>query len=107
VRGGSDGSLAKAERINSDGSRVSLPFVSLEVIRPGEVVVGITNGGGGYGDPFDRDPARVLADVREGWVSLDAARNAYGVMIEPNGPDFIVNEEVTTRLRTRELRGNG
>lgn len=38
-------------------------------------------GGGGYGDPMRREPERVLADVVQGYVSLDAAEREYGVVI--------------------------
>src|SRR6266705_1192027 len=41
-----------------------------------------TPGGGGYGDPLARDPERVLADVREGFVSPDAAMSSYGVVLK-------------------------
>ena len=56
-------------------------------------------GGGGYGAPWRRDPARVLADVRDGYVSLAQARTAYGVAIDP-GPMVVLDEE-TAALRTR------
>jgi N-methylhydantoinase B len=36
-------------------------------------------GGGGYGDPKDRDPARVRDDVKNGYVSAAAAKRDYGV----------------------------
>jgi N-methylhydantoinase B len=39
-------------------------------------------GGGGYGPPSDRDPARVLEDVRNGYVSVDRARTDYGVAVD-------------------------
>jgi N-methylhydantoinase B len=42
----------------------------------------VTNGGGGWGDPFARDPERVRRDVRDGYVSVAAARADYGVIIE-------------------------
>jgi N-methylhydantoinase B len=42
-----------------------------------------TGGGGGFGDPHERDPERVLADVRDGYVSLEAAAREYGVIIDP------------------------
>jgi N-methylhydantoinase B len=54
-------------------------------------------GGGGYGPPVDRDPARVLEDVREGYVSLERARDQYGVAIDPVTWSVLVNE--TTRRR--------
>ncbi len=41
-----------------------------------------TSGGGGYGDPFKRDPERVLVDVQNGYVSLERALSDYGVVID-------------------------
>jgi N-methylhydantoinase B len=38
-------------------------------------------GGGGYGDPFEREPSAVLDDVLNGYVSLEAAAHDYGVVI--------------------------
>ena len=67
-------------------------------------------GGGGYGDPFERDPERVLADVVDGYVSLEAARRDYGVAVEYVGPPgrlvrtpdlYRVDLEETRRLRAR------
>ena len=63
----------------------------------------ITNGGGGYGDPFTRDPARVLKDVRDGYVSIVGAARDYGVVVDgdpENDPEgLVLNENATTRLR--------
>jgi len=50
-------------------------------LQPGEVLSVRTPGGGGWGNPFERDPAAVLADVRNGLVSPEAARREYGVAI--------------------------
>ena len=47
-----------------------------------EITLGLP-GGGGYGPPWRRDPARVLEDVRDGYVSLERARTDYGVAIDP------------------------
>ncbi len=41
-----------------------------------------TPGGGGYGDPFERDPERVFDDVVNGYVSIEAAREQYGVVVD-------------------------
>ena len=41
----------------------------------------VTNGGGGWGNPFERDPARVLRDVADGYVSVEGAWRDYGVAI--------------------------
>ena len=44
-----------------------------------------TPGGGGWGNPFDRDPQVVLRDVRDHVVSVEAAATDYGVVITDNG----------------------
>ena len=54
-----------------------------EAMAPNEVLVNCSGGGGGWGDPFKRDPEKVLADVRDGYVSLASAKQAYGVVIHP------------------------
>jgi N-methylhydantoinase B len=50
-----------------------------EPVEPGDRVLVLSGGGGGHGDPRDRDRARVEADVLEGYVSPEAARDVYGV----------------------------
>jgi len=50
-------------------------------MREGDLLVVETAGGGGFGDPKQREPERVLEDVRQGYVSVDAAREIYGVAI--------------------------
>jgi len=54
-------------------------------------------GGGGWGNPFERDPASVLDDVLNEKVSLDCALEEYGVSID--NVKMKVNEEETMRLR--------
>lgn len=56
-------------------------------------------GGGGFGDPFARDPELVLADVRRGLVSRARARDAYGVAFEDGRLE--IDREATARLRQR------
>jgi N-methylhydantoinase B len=63
---------------------------------PGTVVRVQTGGGGGCGDPFERDPAAVARDVRSGLVSVEAARDAYGAVVSG---DFRVDTDGTSRLR--------
>jgi N-methylhydantoinase B len=60
-------------------------------------------GGGGVGPPGQREPARVLADVRDGYVSLEQARTAYGVAIDPER--MVVIEDETAALRAALNRG--
>jgi N-methylhydantoinase B len=63
----------------------------------GTIVVMHSAGGGGWGDPLERDPALVLADVLEGVVSAVAARRDYGVVLDAAGT--AVDEAATRALR--------
>ena len=54
-------------------------------MRRGDVVRIETGGGGGWGHPFDREPERVLADVRGGFVSRASAEEHYGVVLAGDG----------------------
>jgi len=53
-------------------------------VRAGDCLTAMVSGGGGYGDPLTRDPARVEQDVRAGVVSIDGARRDYSVVIDPS-----------------------
>jgi N-methylhydantoinase B/oxoprolinase/acetone carboxylase alpha subunit len=57
----------------------------------------ITCGGGGYGDPFERTPQRVLDDVLDGFVTPQAARTDYGVILGTDGRS--VDETATLQER--------
>jgi N-methylhydantoinase B len=65
-------------------------------LRPGDTVSIRTGGGGGYGPPTERDPAAVQADVRNGYVSRDAAAREYGVILTDS---LEVDESATEELR--------
>ena len=65
--------------------------------RRGDLFRVVSAGGGGFGDPRARDPERVLADVREEKVSIEAARTQYAVVIDP--ATLTVDLEATRRLR--------
>ncbi len=54
----------------------------LTQLKPGDVVTIDAPGGGGYGNPLEREPEQVEADVAEGYVTVEQARNAYGVVID-------------------------
>jgi N-methylhydantoinase B len=59
-------------------------------------------GGGGWGDPLDREASRVVADIRDGYVSADAARRDYGVVIDAAGDSI---DSATESERARMRRG--
>ena len=65
----------------------------------GDVIVNNSGGGGGWGDPFKRDPGRVLNDVRNEFISIKSARNDYGVVIDPER--LVVDAEATAALREK------
>ena len=57
--------------------------VARVALADGDVVRSVTAGGAGFGDPRERDPERVRADVIDGYVTLGAARTEYGVALDP------------------------
>jgi N-methylhydantoinase B len=69
----------------------------LTQMKPGDVVIIDAPGGGGYGNPFERDPEIVANDVMEGYVSIDCAKTDYGVAINPK--TYEVDEKETKKLR--------
>jgi len=89
--GGSDGRLREYLR---DGATVAAKGRHL-LVAPGDRIVMREAGGGGFGDPRRRDPARVLDDVRAGPVSVEAARRDYGVEVD-------VAAETARRVPCRE-----
>jgi N-methylhydantoinase B len=85
--------------LNPDGEARRLGAKVTVELTPGDVVSYRTCGGGGYGDPFARDSERVLADVQQGKLSLERAREAYGVVLEGEAPAWRVDKAKTARLR--------
>ena len=72
----------------------------------GEAIAYHYGGGGGWGDPLDRDPMRVLEDVLDEYVSAESARDDYGVVLTGSleALDLAVDPEATARLRARMRR---
>ncbi len=68
---------------------------------PGDIVTIMTPGGGGYGDPLDRPAADLLRDVEVGYVSREAARRDYGVVISDSGLDLVETETLRKGMRAR------
>jgi N-methylhydantoinase B len=76
------------------GAHVPVPLEAEAIVR--------TGGGGGWGDPLERDPARVRHDVREELISREAALDHYGVVLRD---DLTLDESATQQRRDRVRSG--
>ena len=70
--------------------------LALQRLKPGDALMLRAGGGGGFGSALLRDPERVANDVKQGYVSVDAARASYGVAVSEQG---VIDVEATRRLR--------
>ena len=100
VFGGREAANAKC-LLFQDGREVGLPSKITRKVKGGERFRTVTSGGGGWGNPFERDPEKVRWDVLEGLVSLERARSEYGVAIDPE--TFEIDRKETGRLREHQL----
>jgi N-methylhydantoinase B len=83
--------------LNPDGAMRRLGSKTTLELQPGDVVSYRTCGGGGYGRPEERDPQRVLSDLRAGKVSAKRARDVFKVAIDST--TWTVDDDETHRLR--------
>jgi N-methylhydantoinase B len=92
-----------------DGALERFPSgkVSPRQLNEGDSYTTQTGGGGGFWSAFERDPERVLRDVRSGYVSVEAARRDYGVEIRTQGRRFTIDQPATDRLRTHRTSSAG
>jgi N-methylhydantoinase B len=74
-------------------------------LRKGDIFRLDTPGGGGHGDALMRAPQQVLDDVREGSVSPEAAERDYGVVLAPDGADWMIDEAATGARRMQMRAG--
>ncbi len=96
ARGGCDGTSGKSIHILSDGREILQKSVSAIQVKPGEMIVGCTAGGGGYGPPWERPVEKVIADVKEGLTSIEKAETVYGVTLDES---LKINEKTTKERR--------
>ena len=92
--GGKDGSLAKFQKNGENADPSTLTFMD-----PGDRISFVSAGGGGYGDPFERDPKAVERDVQYGYVSIERAKQDYGVIIDPES--LKLDLDATLELRKK------
>jgi N-methylhydantoinase B len=84
----------------------AMPGKVTRTIRRGDVFRYEQAGGGGWGDPLDRDPDAVLRDVRDGYVSAQAALAEYGVVLDAAARAVDAAVTAAQRARLRALRGS-
>ncbi|WP_114855462.1 hydantoinase B/oxoprolinase family protein [Brachybacterium sp. YJGR34] len=104
VAGGHPG--ARSELVINEGTATEQRPAAPDVIpvAPGDVITLRTAGAGGYGDPLDRKPGAVEADVRAGLVSVAAAERDYGVVVT----DGVLDPAATaSRRANRRAAGHG
>ena len=97
VDGGDYGQTSEKKIIRTDGTEEELPSkVENFPVSEGDKLVFSTAGGGGLGDPLERDPTVVAREVRRGLVTKEQAHEDYGVVIADDGT---VDEDATERRR--------
>ena len=99
--GGKGGTKTKLE-IERKGKRLPFRTFDLTYLEPGDILVSYSGGGGGVGDPLDREVENVRWDALNEYISIQAARDVYGVVIDPK--TFEVDDGATRALRAK-LKG--
>jgi N-methylhydantoinase B len=101
LHGGKDALANRISISRKDGSIEKFPTGKIKPteIEAGDAFLIETAGGGGFWSPLERPAERVLTDVRSGYVSLEAARRDYGVVIHRQGRRFELDVEATAALR--------
>ena len=104
VLGGESGGPSLGYIVDGECKRLQdLPLVGLVEIDAGHALESYSTGGGGFGNPLDRDPELVRHDVRRGWVSVDKARETYGVVLDLEPELLAVDYLATERLRNKRV----
>jgi N-methylhydantoinase B len=101
LAGGQAGAPAINEIQSAGEQRVLPPMPTKPItLASGDVYRHVMAGGGGFGDPFERDPEKVRADVLDGKVTIDHARAAYGVVLASDA-SHAVDAAGTRALRSK------
>jgi N-methylhydantoinase B len=98
IQGGKEGTLNSIVLHDPSGeTRTPLPLDLIPGVPKGTVYQQYAGGGGGFGDPRKRPRELVAEEVRNGVVSVDAAREDYGVVVDEE--NFTIDEKATDKLR--------
>jgi N-methylhydantoinase B len=99
--GAKPGSLPRMRVTSRDGRKKDLGVNRFYEVANGDIFEVHSQGGGGFGNPLERAPELVLADVVSGYVTVDAARAEYGVVISGRSGEWKVDDAATTSERAR------
>jgi len=94
---------AKVDPKTEQGMNGQLPLLTQITVTEAEALLCGCPGGGGWGDPLDRDPELVRKDARNGIISVERARQIYGVVLDTDTELFDVDQTATRQLR-EEIR---
>ncbi len=106
VFGGTPGIGGGNYRENLDsGHRDYCSSKGYMLIEPGDMWVGVSSGGGGFGDPLTRSAQKVCDHVRDEIISFETGRDIYGVVMDP--ATFILDDQATTKRRVLLAKERG
>ena len=107
VRGGGNASKADQYIIDRYGKKIKLKIVDEVKLKEKERIISITQPGGGYGPPYEREVERVRKDLLEGWITNKRAFDVYGVKIDSTGKinkkETIVQRKKLKNKTTRKI----
>jgi acetone carboxylase alpha subunit len=87
--------LVTGDHVTVEGPYITAPHKS------GDIFTHAYNGGGGYGDPLERDPGKTAWDVANGYLTREAAAKVFGIVLaeDGHGGDLVVDEPATRAAR--------
>ena len=96
-----DGENSRCQVEHPDGTLEELAYTKqTRRVDQGDTVTIITPGGGGWGDPLEREAEKVLWDINQEFISPERAKNYYGVVVEKKGfRRYVLDEKETESLR--------
>jgi N-methylhydantoinase B len=108
IFGGKDGTPGAVVLNPGQPGETPLPSkFPYRLTNPGDTIRTVSPCGGGYGNPLERDPAQVLEDVVDGYISAESARRDYRVVVVPAASERVrwrLDHDETARLRQEGLR---
>ena len=105
VNGGTPGARSTKTLVKKNGDTELLQSKCDRItVEEGDTLYHVTWGGGGWGDPFTREPERVQFDVEAGLATREGAKNNYGVVLRKDGS---INMAATKKLRAEMSKARG